>query len=90
MSWGRKAHGNWSTIATWDWDANRAIDYDRPFQIRFTYNNGWVGLSINGKTFRIEEGLPYGSDARIGLECRDWDDGGTVTFTNVTIEGFPL
>ena len=90
MRWSRKIDDNWSTIVEWIWGAISAIDYDKPFTIRFAYSDGWVGLSINGETVWVEEGLSYGSDARVGLECQDWDDGGTVTFTNITIEGFPL
>ncbi len=36
------------------------------------------------------EGVPYGPDGFISLSCDGWDNGGTVTFTDITIEGIPL
>ena len=90
LSLDRRINGTSSTIATWPWGDILAINYGRPFDIRLSYNNGWVGLAINGETVWVEEGLPYGSDAYVSLNCRNWGEGGRVTFTNITIEGFPL
>ena len=90
LTWYRISNGTQSLVVALPWGQIPAIDYGRPFAIRFTYSNGWVGLAIDGVTAWAEEGLPYGSDALISLECRNWDEGGRVTFTDVTIEGFPL
>ncbi len=90
MSWQREINGNWSTIATWPKEAIPAVADGKSFEIRLAYNNGWIGLAINGQTVRVEEGLPYGSDATLLLYCTNWNKGGRVTFTNVTIEGVPL
>ena len=90
QSWVRVAGNQRRIVATWAWGAIAAIDHDIPFDIRFTYNNGWVGFSINGEAVWVEEGLPYGPDASVGLGCNDWGEGGTVTYTNIRIEGFSL
>ena len=90
LSWLRGVDGDDSVVATWAWEDIFAINYDDPFDIRFTYNNGWVGFSINGATMLVEEGLPYGAEAWVALACNDYGDGGTVTYTNIRIEGHPL
>ncbi len=90
MTWDRFANDAWSDVAYWAWGEIPAIDYDQPFEIRLSYHNGWISLAINGETVWVEEGLPYGNDAYVSLNCKNWGEGGRVTFTKITIEGFPL
>ena len=90
LVWSRYINGNWSTIANWNRGASSAIGYDRSFEVAFTYNNGWAGLTINGQVIHVVEDVPYGPEGFMVLSCRDWDKGGTVTFTDITIEGIPL
>ncbi len=92
MSWQRRSGDEWSVVATWTNAETPAIGYDRPFEIAFGYINGYSLLTLyssRGKD-QLEEGLTYGSDGFISLACDDFNNGGTVTFTNITIEGFPL
>ena len=90
MLWERKSDGNWSTLATWPRGTIPAIDYDEPFEIIFGYINGVAGIAINGQVIHVMEGVPYGPDGFISLSCDGWDNGGKVTFTDITIEGIPL
>ena len=90
LTWDRYSNDADSIVVALPWGHIPGVDYGRSFAIRLTYSNGWVGLAIDGVTAWAEEGLPYGSDALISLECRNWGEGGRVTFTNVTIEGFLL
>ena len=90
MTWDRFSEDANTIIKAWPWGQIAAIDYERPFSIRFTYGSGWVGLSINGETVWEEEDVPYGREALISLECSNWGEGGSVTFTNVRLEGYPL
>ena len=59
-----RINGTWTTIASWKWGDIA------PWRIRLRrcllkfgspYNNGWVGLSVNGHTVWVEEGLIYGT-----------------------------
>ena len=90
IGWDREINGNRHVVVGWGYDDFPAVHDNRPFTIRLHYNNGWVALSINGETIWVEEGLPYGSDATVLLYCNNWNQGGKVNFTNVTIEGYPL
>jgi len=92
MSWQRRSGGDWSVVATWTNAEAPAIDYDRTFDIAFGYINGYslFALYSGGGKNQLEEDLTYGPDGFISLACDDFGDGGTVTFTNITIEGFPL
>ena len=90
LTWGRFADGNYHIAHERPWGQIPEIDYGRPFAIRFTYRDGWAGLAINGVTELVEEDLPYGSEAHVSLECRNWGEGGSVTFTNVSMQGYPL
>ena len=90
MTWDRFSNDTNDIVEAWPWGQIPAIEYGRPFAIRFTYSDGWVGLSIDGVTVWVEVGLPYGSEALVSLECRNWGEGGSVTFTNVRMEGYPL
>ena len=90
MLWERKANDIWTTLATWGRGAIPAVTYDRPFEVAFAYTKGWAGVSINGQVIHVMEGVPYGTDGFMSLSCDNWNHGGTVTFTNITIEGFQL
>ena len=90
LTWDRYADDSFDIVEALEWGQIPGIAYGRPFAIRITYRNGWVGLSIDGETVRIEENLPYGAEALVSLECRNWSEGGSVTFTNVWVQGYPL
>ena len=90
LTWDRHANDTSDIVGAWEWGQIPAIAYGTPFSIRFTYNAGWVSLSIDGVTVLLGEDLPYGAEAFVSLECLNWGEGGRVTFTNVRLEGYPL
>ncbi|MCY4112474.1 MAG: S1C family serine protease [Chloroflexi bacterium] len=90
LTWGRFSNGRYDIIQEWPWGQIPDIDYGRPFAVRFTYRDGWAGLAINGVTVAAAEDLPYGAEALVSLECKNWGEGGSVTFTNVWVQGYPL